>query len=1263
MKNPSPPRAHRILSLVLVLATLLSFIVIPASATIEPTPSEGDGITVSDSVLELNSVQELTAKLTVPTADIEGDALTWAKGLEWSLTRTEDMFVQDSEIYPHVYTGDKLENWQIWDSANGKYGEGIENSPWFYFSTASGSKVKTTAEAVSVDTDGSNTVITLRFGTNPFFGVIGFTDYNGKGIRNVFNSFNGTYTFAAKQGDEVVGSAPLDVEVYRSYRRYNEVYSELLAIQKAAEASGRYFEIVEYGKSEGGYSQYAVVFSDSKQSVENFHTMNATATTDPQSLIDRINSGKLTDYRVPFMVNNQHSDEYPNMDAELNLLWELATEDSITYQTLTGLKNGKKMDKYWAPALNEFDITGLGNPRLDIKADGTEANNDGTQGASDIYTISGDITYAVDDLLDELILVFSLAENPDGRTYGSRRNINGFDHNRDTTFQTQAETRNIAKLISSWNPIVFLELHGYMEEFLIEPCSPPHEPNLEYDILVEHFFEGGEAFGMAALATIDDEGYDYKFSQYTLPLRDNFNSSEFPDRWDAWDDLSTNYTPSYAMLNCNAAGYTSETPKANEASTRLFECGMYGMLDYYRQHKEEVYLRQLEFFRRGIENEDASESIGRWYVDVDDKQIPTTDMRPLYEDNGKFFAEYWVIPVDAEQQRDVASAYDMAEFLVRNDVKVSKLTADVTVNGVTYKAGSFVVDMHQAKRNYANCVLYNGVDASSSGFVSLYSDAVTSYPEQWGFDAIPVAVEGAFAGKLEAVSSVKSASAFTGVTGKAVVVSNESIDSVNAVNDLLAANRAVGMVVSGAYKGDFVMGYNDFLTVRDKYSLSATGVESMPDARQLSQPTLYIVGLFEDFHDAKITSGYYADWFSEGYGSTKYDSMHRNGNAMQDLFVYTKQMNFKITDDPDKADVIIGTAALSNNPETEKDVLAAVKSGTPYISTGMAPISYIAENLLNNHGFEPAYPDGDMLHYVTYPDDSLITANHVADEDNVIYAVDAVSIGGKILENDNTTILIQCEDGEVGDYMISGCSPDAIQMSGQVEAIAYNDGKLDLTIFGNSITNKAFQRDEYTYATNAIYTKVMADAPMALPNVDGGNSFEDVPANHWAADSIRYMVDQGLFKGTSATTFAPALSVDRAMLVTVLHRMAGTPAASAPTFADVPTDTWYTDAVGWAVQEKITSGTGNGFAPTANVTREQIAVFLYNYAKFKGMDTTGNALTDFADAASVHTWASEAMGWAVKNSLITGKTGNLLDPTGAASRAEVATILARFLQK
>lgn len=1116
-------------SLLLASAMTLSLSALPASAIDMTGVShantyaekihavEGDGITISDYVLELNSVQNLTATLTVETARIQGDALTWAKNLVWTLDRTEDMLIQDPEVYPHVYTGDKLENWQIWDSVNQKYGEGIENQPWFYFVNEKGEKVSTTAEAVSVKEDGKNTIITLNFSTNPFFGKIGFTDYNGKPIRNVFLSFNGPYNLTATAGDEVVGSCELEVQVYRSYRStYDEVYTELLTIQKAAEAAGRYVEIEEYGTSEGGYPMYAAIVSDSKASVDAYRAQTEKATEDPQSLIDGIQSGEMDDYRMVFMINQQHSDEFPNLDAEMNLLWELAQEESITYRTLDGVKgeNGESlpMEKYWADALDQFEITGLGAPHMDIKADGTQAENDGTQYADEIYTISDNISYSVDEMLDDLIMVVSVAQNPDGRVYGSRRNYNGFDHNRDSTFQTQSETRAITSLINEWNPVVFLELHGYMTDFLVEPCTPPHEPNLEYDILIPHFFEGGEAFGNAALGTISGEGYDYGFSQYYLPLRDNFNRET--GEWDAWDDLSTNYTPSYAMLNCNAAGYTVETPRANEASTRLFECGTYGMMDYYQNHKEEVYLRQLEFFLRGIENTDASENIAPWYVDFNDNQIPVTDMRPIYDDNGKFFTEYWVLPVDAENQRNVAAAYDMGEFLLRNDIKVSTLNQDTTVNGVTYKAGSIVVDMHQAKRNYANCTLYSGVDASASGFVELYSDAVTNYPEQWGFDAIPVAVEGAFAGKLTEVTEIVSSSAFTGVTGKWVVLSNESVDSINAINTLLAANAEVAMIVEGEYKGDFVVSYADYQTVCNTYDLSATGVAEKPASGKITEPTLYIVGLYEDFYDAKISTGYYAEWFSEGYGSTRYDTMHRNGNAMQDLFAFTKQMNFKITDDPAKADVIIGSAALSNNTNTEQAVLAAVQSGTPYIAIGWTPMTYVKNNLLADAGFEPVRPDGDMLHYITYPQDSLITANHVADDDNVIYAVDGVYFTGDILNSEYTTILIRCEEGTTSDYMIAGCAPNAAQMSGQVEAIAYDDGTLDLTLFGNSLTNKAFQRDEYTYATNAIYTKMMEEVTVTEPETPAQTPAEkpaETPAEKPAETPVEVPTESALY--------------------------------------------------------------------------------------------------------------------------------------------------------
>ncbi|MEG2456159.1 MAG: hypothetical protein RSC08_07880, partial [Oscillospiraceae bacterium] len=183
----------KFLSLLLALSMLLSMAVLPATAAETATATKPVEMKLNDNVVELNSVQDYTATFQVPTSSISGDVTKWAESLVWTLARTEDQLVQDPAIYPHVYTGDTLEGWQCWDSATKKYGEGIENSPYFYFTDKAGAKVTTTAKAVSTATKGSNTVVTLKFSNNPFFGEIGFTDYNGKGIRNVFNSFDGTY--------------------------------------------------------------------------------------------------------------------------------------------------------------------------------------------------------------------------------------------------------------------------------------------------------------------------------------------------------------------------------------------------------------------------------------------------------------------------------------------------------------------------------------------------------------------------------------------------------------------------------------------------------------------------------------------------------------------------------------------------------------------------------------------------------------------------------------------------------------------------------------------------------------------------------------------------------------------------------------------------------------------------------------------------------------------------------------------------------------
>jgi len=178
-------------------------------------------------------------------------------------------------------------------------------------------------------------------------------------------------------------------------------------------------------------------------------------------------------------------------------------------------------------------------------------------------------------------------------------------------------------------------------------------------------------------------------------------------------------------------------------------------------------------------------------------------------------------------------------------------------------------------------------------------------------------------------------------------------------------------------------------------------------------------------------------------------------------------------------------------------------------------------------------------------------------------------------------------------------------------------------------------------------------------------AFTDVKDTNWFYGSVQYAVDNSLFKGTSATTFGPAVTMDRAMLVTVLYRMAGSPAVTAKSnFSDVPADAYYADAVAWASANKLVTGFEDGsFRPNIAVTREQMVAILYRYAALKSAGTsTTSELTAFTDAANVSSYATPAVKWAVGAKLLTGSDGKL-NPADGASRAEVAAILMRFGQK
>lgn len=176
--------------------------------------------------------------------------------------------------------------------------------------------------------------------------------------------------------------------------------------------------------------------------------------------------------------------------------------------------------------------------------------------------------------------------------------------------------------------------------------------------------------------------------------------------------------------------------------------------------------------------------------------------------------------------------------------------------------------------------------------------------------------------------------------------------------------------------------------------------------------------------------------------------------------------------------------------------------------------------------------------------------------------------------------------------------------------------------------------------------------------------FLDVGQNEWFREAVAYVYGTGLMNGTSGNRFSPGDTTTRAMIVTILHRYEGKPAAGAAGFRDVPTGQYYTEAVAWAASTGVVYGyEGNLFKPDQMITREQLATILFRYAARKGLDVGGRAdLSGYADAGEISGYALEAMAWANQAGLINGVDSRTLQPGGTATRAQVATILMRFCQ-
>ena len=216
------------------------------------------------------------------------------------------------------------------------------------------------------------------------------------------------------------------------------------------------------------------------------------------------------------------------------------------------------------------------------------------------------------------------------------------------------------------------------------------------------------------------------------------------------------------------------------------------------------------------------------------------------------------------------------------------------------------------------------------------------------------------------------------------------------------------------------------------------------------------------------------------------------------------------------------------------------------------------------------------------------------------------------------------------------------------------------TASGTSVPVANQSSGKYTFTMPA--AAVTVKAVFAAQKTDPDFPFADVAKGSWYYEGVRYAYENGLMNGTGEGTFSPDLPTSRGMLVTILYRLAGSPAAGSASFTDVAQGQWYADGVAWASANGVVSGYPDGsFRPNDTITREQMAAILYQYARIQGkLDDSRADLSIFSDLDSLSAYAKEPMSWAVAQGLFSGVSADTLAPGGSTTRAQAAVILTAF---
>ncbi|MFC4714191.1 M14 family metallopeptidase [Planococcus dechangensis] len=584
------------------------------------------------------------------------------------------------------------------------------------------------------------------------FGLLYGTDnLSNRTIRTQYQQFIGDYELAlidSASGEKA--AATVELNVYDEFKFYDELKPAIDDIFEAAEQDAdndRYLEYQTVGKTVEGRDIHFVILARDEAAVDQYlNDTLPTALEDPQSLIEKLENDTMGDYQVPIWFNNIHPDEVEGVDVQVELLEKFALEDEVEFLNTDG-------DTEFSESLN------------------------------------------VDAVLDDAIFLYMFTSNPDGRVANTRANAEGFDLNRDNAYQTQVETQQVNEVLSKWTPLSFIDFHGYVNGFLIEPGTPPHNPNFEYDLLIDNMMDQAHAMGNAGIA-------NSKLTSYFI-AKEGYGSG--------WDDMTPAYTAIYAMLH-GALGHTIEVPGLGQDGYRALLGSGLGATKFVHDNKDQLYKEQLEIFKRGVDGED-NRAVDEYFVNAAGESIGR-----IRGDNENFFPDYYVIPADDKNQKNALEAYNMVEYLLRNGVKVEKTVNPVEVDGATYPKGTFIVPMDQAKRGLANAMLYKGDNVSD--WDAMYDPIVVNFSDLRGFDLEEVRTAGLFDGKTQAIEEVVIPTSTVQGNPPKQILENSTNDAIRVVNALLADGKTVEVLTENKGKaeaGDFVVATNDLRPYADDY--------------------------------------------------------------------------------------------------------------------------------------------------------------------------------------------------------------------------------------------------------------------------------------------------------------------------------------------------------------------------------------------------------------------------------------------------------------